>query len=172
MIDTNSQKEIQRAGREAFAIASRPRSILDRLFGLKSQTTITDIIERGSVPITVEAEIIDNSMLLEALLLEAADQLRINPYTTLTYQMLKDVQNGLTIKSGAKLLESLDADWVPPGLSDAIQLYDWLHQETLPPDFRCQFVNFFVELDELEPIVAGLSQSRWERLRTWSCNRV
>lgn len=170
MIDQNSQEQ-----------KPRPHSLFARLLAKGgalyavpggSKLSITDAVEPGASPISVGGEITDNSLLLEALLVEAADHLRINPYTTTTYLMLEMSKGDALSDHRGEPFPQYAHDGLEASLHSFYQMYLWLHEETLPPDFRCQFINFLIELDQLESIVAGLSQTRWERLRTWSCNRA
>lgn len=128
-------------------------------------------VVRGDSPIAVDEEITDNRMLLEALLVEFSDLVGINPYDTMMYDILDQFQSEPQ-RRAAMLLNwhygEERNDW-----DDSAQVARWLvTTEPLPKNFRCLFANFIIRTDELEEHVSFLSQSRWEKLRTWSCGNV
>lgn len=165
MINIQSDAEKILADREATAVAMRSPSFLERLFGNQPAAAVAShdftatLPVRGGAPIMVTEEISDNGMLIESLLLAFAELVQLNPYAMRTYQFLEEVR-----------VSPVGYDYGE--VDDLTQLKLWFDEDQPTKTFRRELVEFIVRVDELEDTISHLSQSRWEKLRTWTCDHA
>ncbi len=128
-------------------------------------------------------EITDNAMTILALLEEVTEILQLNLYDTMTYKDYVDVLNPATALNFYFNLSHFNPTgseigfYDPKGVSitnlyDQEQMWLWINADRLPPDFRTDLVRHLCQRDELQEHIAGLSQTRYERLRTWTNTHV
>lgn len=178
MIDIHSDKEKLHADREAVVIASRPPSFFSRLFGkvpadkfgpkVQFENSLYPVSEQATAPIMAMEELSDNGMLIESLIEVFADQLGLNPYDLITHGYLDTVREESS-RVLIKRFDSLDEHQGSIGVEDLQQMSSWFQTDQLPKTFRRELVEYIIVVDDLHDTIANLSQTRWERLRTWTC---
>jgi len=129
-------------------------------------------------------EITDNRLVILALLEEVADILQLNLYNTQTHRdyrlvlepatQLQKIFNAPFVTEGGDevYLDRIVSPWIHYELLDQEQMWMWISADRLPADFRTDLVRHLCHRDELQEHIAGLSQTRYERLRTWTNTHV
>ena len=129
-------------------------------------------VVRGDSPIAVDEEINDNGMLLESLIVEFSELAGLNPYSLETYRLLTIARTTSSSRHIREAIYGTDDAAVLYEAADACRVIEWFDAQHLPKNFRREFIDLIIRFDELEEHVSFLSQSRWEKLRTWSCGNV
>ncbi len=161
-------RDVLSADREATHFTMQPLSLLTRLFGNRKlvdhEAAVRDFDQIPLSPIEVVEEITDNRHHLSRLLGEMTDLLGQSLHDTSIFALLQQA----TQEDVERVVLEDGEEFLPPDQYELDRMVHWLDADVLPSDIRRQLLEMHVRLDDLSEDLAGLSQTRWERLKLWS----
>lgn len=122
-------------------------------------------------PIVAHEEIVDNRLVLEAIVTEMCDLLNLYDTPMHINRLFLQACSDPIIHHVMTKMEDSDS-LLEPRWYDLDYAWHWMHTPKLPSDIRKQVLEMHIRLDDLSEYVAEMSQTRWERLAHWSSQHV